>query len=142
MKVHSACLSFVCYSGWSNWKSRSTFWATCTSAACSDKDIGGGWRGNGETVSYMTYIDYIICLPQLRLITSCIFDVRIVYRIVFFCLKMSGRYVTQGLKTRRLSLPRYWARGQNRREGFSSLQFFNSTGVRKFAISCKVVAQL
>jgi len=26
--------------------------------------------------------------------------------------------VTQGLKTRRLLLPRYWARGPNRREGF------------------------
>ena len=46
-------------------------------------------------------------------------------------------YVTQ---TRRLSLPRYWARGLNRGQEFPSLQFFNSAGVREFAISCKVVA--
>jgi len=44
--------------------------------------------------------------------------------------------VTQGLKTGRLLLLRYWARGPNRREGFSSLQFFNSAGVCEFAICC------
>jgi len=50
-------------------------------------------------------------------------------------------YVTQGLKTRRLSLPRFWARGPNRRQRFSSLQFFNSAGVREFAVSCKVLTR-
>jgi len=43
--------------------------------------------------------------------------------------KNTGTNVMQGLKTCRLSLPRYWARGPNRREGFSSLQFFNSAVV-------------
>jgi len=49
--------------------------------------------------------------------------------------------VMPGLETRRLSLPRYWARGPNRREGFSSLQFFNSAGVREFVINSKVVTR-
>jgi len=45
-------------------------------------------------------------------------------------------------QTRRLSLPRYWARDPNRRDGFSSLQFFNSPGgVCEFAITCKVVTR-
>jgi len=44
-------------------------------------------------------------------------------------------------QTRRLSLLRYWTRGTNRREGLSSLQFFNSPGDRKFAITCKVVSR-
>ena len=47
----------------------------------------------------------------------------------------------QGLKTRHLLLPRFRARGANRREGFSSLQFFNSAGVCEFAISYKVITQ-
>jgi len=50
-------------------------------------------------------------------------------------------YVTQGLKNRRLLLPSYWARDPNKRKGFSSLQFFNSPGVREFAITCKVVTR-
>jgi len=45
------------------------------------------------------------------------------------------------LKTRRLSLPIHQARGQNRREGFSGVQFFNSAGVHEFAITCKVVTR-
>ena len=53
----------------------------------------------------------------------------------------AGQYVRQGLKTHRLSLPRYWARDPNRREGFSSLQFFNSPGPCEFAITCKVAAR-
>jgi len=44
------------------------------------------------------------------------------------------KFVTQGPKTRSLSLPRYWVRGRNRRERFSSLQFFNSAGVHEFAL--------
>jgi len=32
--------------------------------------------------------------------------------------------VMQGLKTHHFSLSRYWTRGPNRREGFSSFQFF------------------
>jgi len=31
--------------------------------------------------------------------------------------------------------------GQNRKDGFSSLQFFNSAGVHEFAIPCKVVTR-
>ena len=47
--------------------------------------------------------------------------------------------VLQWLNTHCLLLSRYWARGPNRAEGFLSFQFFNSAGVREFAISCKVV---
>jgi len=50
-------------------------------------------------------------------------------------------YVTQGLKTRCLLLSRYLARGPNRKEGFLSLQFFDSASVREFAINCKVVTR-
>src|SRR6218665_2339564 len=68
----------------------------------------------------------------------------------YSCTVIARLYVTQGLKTRRLLLPRAKnrplapfrprARGLNR-EGFSSLQFFNSAGVREFSISCKVVTR-
>jgi len=37
------------------------------------------------------------------------------------------------------SVASYRARGLNKREVFSSFQFFNSADVREFAISCKVV---
>ena len=50
-----------------------------------------------------------------------LFTIANVLRIVEFLLLMpvcSYRNVTQGLKTRRLSLPRNWARGPNRGEGF------------------------
>jgi len=53
---------------------------------------------------------------------------------IWFCSSVMRAFVTQGLKTRHLSLPRYWARGPNRREGFSSLQFFNSAGVPEFVL--------
>ena len=62
-------------------------------------------------------------------------------RVSIMPLTKSIKYVTQGLKTHRLSLPRYWARGLNRWVGFSSLQFFNSAAVREFALSCKVVTR-
>jgi len=43
-------------------------------------------------------------------------------------------FVTQRPKTRRLSEIIYGDTSKNRREGFSSLQFFNSAGVREFVI--------
>src|SRR6218665_3151358 len=44
-----------------------------------------------------------------------------------------------GAQNPSLLLPRYKARGPSRIESFSNLQFFNSAGVREFAISCKPV---
>jgi len=43
-------------------------------------------------------------------------------------------FVKQGPKTRRLSRIICGATNNNRREGFSSLKFFISAGVRKFVI--------
>jgi len=59
----------------------------------------------------------------------------------------------QGLKTRRLSLPKYLGSDKRQarlllsyvfphmREGFLRFQFFNSAGVREFAKTCKVVTR-
>jgi len=46
----------------------------------------------------------------------------------------TSTYVTQGPKTRRLSGIIYRDTSKNRRAGLSSLKFFISAGVRKFAI--------
>src|SRR6218665_3118294 len=46
--------------------------------------------------------------------------------------KIRYKIMMSGLKTHRLSLPRYCARGRSRQDGFSILQFFKSV------ICCKV----
>ena len=59
----------------------------------------------------------------------------IIFDLVFYILI----FVTPEVKTRRLSLPRYWARSWNRREGRKYRIFFNSAVTYEFAIICKVV---
>jgi len=84
--------------------------------------------GHNVLFSWRNYILTIQVSPVCTEIQS--------YRLLQMCVRVCV-YVTHGLKTLRLSLPSYWARGQHEIEGFSSLQFFNSPGVREFIISWK-----
>src|SRR6218665_2085575 len=63
---------------------------------------------------------------------------RLQYALLNFVKRAISNYSCIVLYCKGLSLPRYFARARNRREGFSSFQFFNSGGVHEFAISCKV----